>query len=154
MPRRRKAPQKPKRHELPSWLGPKRLMLAGAVFMASIPALTLTTVWLYDQGRHHSLYALCDELPVAREFVPLRREVFMHGCYTQSVCPDDLYTVSQMLARYEIKTTKHCLRSRVQRPDRAITGWVNSLSAPERPPRVPQYDIEYEINMAEAYAPE
>lgn len=147
-------PQKKKRTiHLPSWLGPKRFIALCAMAPLILPLLLMTAFWMNDQYRHGSLYEFCDQLPVSREYIPLQREVFMHGCYTRSVCPNDLYTVSMVLSRYEVISLKECLRPRVQRPDRAIRGFVRDLSKPEPKPQLPEYKpMKTQVEFAETNA--
>lgn len=149
-PRRfRQAPPRKKQHRLPNWLTVPRLI---GLAMASPFILVLafmTLIWGYDQLRHGSLYAMCDELPVGAEFVPLKRQIFMDGCYTPSVCRPDHYRTSKALVRYEITSLQHCLKPRVLRPDRAVRRFVYNLTRPEPKPQLPEYTpIETTVEMA------
>ena len=133
-------PKKPKNAiHLPRWLGLKGFI---ALCMASpliLPLIFMSLFYANDQYRHGSLYQFCDRLPVSREYIPLRREVFAHGCYIESVCPTDIYTVSMVLSQYEVTSLRACMRDRVQRPDRAITQFARNLLKPEPKPQLPEY---------------
>lgn len=134
---------------LPNWLTLKRLVVLSALTPIILPLVFMTLIWGNDQYRHGSLYAMCDRMPIGREFVPLRREVFQHGCYTKSICDDDIFTVSQVLARYEVISLKHCLRDRTQRPDKAIIRFIRELNQPKPKPQINLPEVQYEVQMAE-----
>jgi len=134
---------------LPKWLTVRRLIVLCASAPILLPLVFMSLVWGYDQHRHGSLYAMCDEMPVGSEYPPLKREVFQHGCYTKSVCPHEIYTVSRTLVSYEVISIKHCMKDRVERPDIAIRRMVYEMTRPKAPPQVLVPEVEYDIHMAD-----
>ena len=135
---------------LPGWLTLRRLVALCLAAPVILPLVFMSLVYGYDQHRHGSLYAMCDEMPVGSEYAPLKREVFQHGCYTKSVCPHEIYTVSRTLVSYEVISLRHCLKERVQRPDRAIRRMVYELNRPKAPPQVDVPEVDYDIQVADA----
>lgn len=149
-PQPRIAPKPTKQIILPNWLGVRTLIGLSASAPILLVLLFMSLIWGYDQVRHGSKYAFCDDLPVSSEFVPLKRVIFQDGCYIKSVCPQTEYDLSMMLAQYEVYSLKHCMGNRVMRPDRALVRQWYTMIAPKPKPQVHISKPVYKIEMADA----
>lgn len=129
------------------WRTSAMLILTAIV---GVPVLVYTLVWLEDQYSNGSLYALCDDLPIANlEYTPLRNQIFTSGCYIESACHAGEYNVSMELSIYEVQTLAHCGRERVLRPDRAFVRAIQNLNYKPEPMRIPTHTEPETLEVAE-----